>query len=71
MIQPITAAMWFLTFMSIGSAGLLYFSFRKRLDASARHMLFGLCMVALANGILALSDSVRLNFFDRALHADQ
>ncbi len=62
MIQPITAAMWFLTFLSIGSAGLLYFSFRNRLDASARYMLFGLCMVALANGIIALSDSLRLGF---------
>jgi signal transduction histidine kinase len=62
MIQPITAAMWFLTFLSLGSAGLLYFSFRNQLDASARYMLFGLCMVALANGIFALSDSLHLGF---------
>lgn len=62
MIQPITAAMWFLTFLSLGSAGLLYFIYKNQLDASARYMLFGLCMIAIANGVFALSDSLRLGF---------
>lgn len=60
-IHPITAAMWLLTFLALGSAGLLYYSFRKHLDDSARYMLIGQLFIAFSAGLFALSDSLRLN----------
>jgi signal transduction histidine kinase len=59
-MHPITAAVWLQTFIALGSAGLLYFSFKRHLDASARYMLIGELMVVLSAGTFALADTLQL-----------
>ncbi len=58
--------MWLLTFLALGAAGLLYFSFRKHQDDSARYMLIGQLTIAFSAGLFALSDSLRFDL--GALH---